>query len=320
MSDAGGGAAGGAAVGAGAGFLVGGPLGAGLGAALGGSMGGSLGGGKSAAKNAGRAAQAQQAAALDLQNRTLEFAQTSQANAVSAAQSPQELAALGEAYGAQQKQLTSDQQLLASIDPTIMEASKQALGLLRGENAQSVAPELQARQTQRMKLLNNLRSQLGPGAETSSAGQQALNQFDMQTNQLQSQLQQSSLGQLLGVSLSGRPNVNADIAGIGNIAQGYGNAAGRLSNAYLGSGQNLLNAFTQTGQNVVNTAGSQYVQGQLQGQAQQSMFNALANATATGAGYAAARPSGGGNYQIGQQIPQQVQSGGGAVHTMGVPD
>lgn len=287
MSDAGGGFFGGAGAGAGLGFLLGGPLGAGLGGALGGSLGGSLGGGKTAAKNAGRAAQAQQQAALDLQNRALEFAQTSQQNAVSAAQSPQELAALGQAYGAQQKQLSSDQQLLASIDPTIMEASKQALSLLRGDTAQSVAPELQARQAQRMKLLNNLRSQIGPGAETSSAGQQALNQFDMQTNQLQSQLQQGSLGQLLGVSLSGRPNVNADIAGIGNIAQGYGNAASRLTNAYLGSGQNLLNAFTSTGQNVVNSAGAQFVGGQLQGQAQQSIFNALGNAAATGVGYAA---------------------------------
>lgn len=123
----------------------------------------------------------------------------------------------------QQKNLDRQTQLISQLDPTIIEASQQALKLLRGESSSTLAPIQAQRDTQRQQLLSSLREQLGPGAETSTAGMQALNQFDQQTNSLMSQQQQSALGTLGQVGqqfTSQRPDMLREIMGMSSLGQG----------------------------------------------------------------------------------------------------
>ena len=82
----------------------------------------------------------------------------------------------------QEKNLSRQEQLISQLDPTIIEASQQALRLLRGESSSTLAPIQAQRDQQRQKLMNSLRQQLGPGAESSTAGIQALTRFDAETN------------------------------------------------------------------------------------------------------------------------------------------
>lgn len=122
----------------------------------------------------------------------------------------------------QEKNLARQEQLIAQIDPTIMEASQQALKLLRGEASSTLAPVQQQRDMQRQKLLNNLREQLGPGAENSTAGIQALTRFDSETNQLLSNQQQQALAGLGGLATqfnSTRPDMLREITGRSQFGQ-----------------------------------------------------------------------------------------------------
>ena len=192
---------------------------------------------------------------------------------INAAKSPQEIRALKEAQMRQGRSLARQSKLFDSLDPAIMEASQQALQLLRGEEAKSLGPLKQQREQQRKALVDRLREQLGPGAETSTAGTQALNQFDQETSQTISGAQQEGINQMFGIGQAGAQGRSAlnqgaqSLAGIGGM---FGQSAGRMSQAHMGAGQleqggfaNLMNA--QGG--LAAGSGSQFVGDQLKGQA-----------------------------------------------------
>lgn len=189
------------------------------------------------------------------------------------------LASFDQSIAAQEKNLARQEQMAAQIDPTIIEASQQALKLLRGEDAASLNPLKNQRTQQRQKLLNSLREQLGPGAETSSAGIQALTQFDSETSNLLSSAQQSSLsqmGSIAGQFRAAGPDILREASGLGALAQNrYGVASS--------TGQGLFNAR----QPLFNTAGYQFTGQQVMAQHQMSQANAFAN-LAVQAGTAAA--------------------------------
>jgi hypothetical protein len=149
------------------------------------------------------------------------------------------------------KNLKRSEDLISQIDPTIIEASQQALKLLRGEDAGVTAPLKRQRETQRQRLLNSLREQLGPGAETSTAGIQALTRFDAETDSLFSNAQQNAiqgLGNTAGQFNAVRPDMFRDA--MGKVQIGQGNA-------------NILN---QAGQNVIDSAGAEFTEGTIRGQ------------------------------------------------------
>jgi len=198
-----------------------------------------------------------------------------------AAASPQELASFERSVNSAQQLVDRDSKLLDAIDPALMEASTQALKLLRGEDAQAIAPIKAQRDTQRKQLVNMLREQMGPGAEVSTAGQKALQQFDMETNSMLSQVQQGTLGMLLGTAQNQRGQ-SASSTGLLTTAQqnmgiGLGNISNRQTQAVLGAGTAQLGAVTGTGQSITQSAGAPFVQAQLSGQAQQGMGNQLMN-------------------------------------------
>lgn len=193
--------------------------------------------------------------------------------AVKAADSPQELAALERSFAAQETNLARSEKLLASVDPALMEASQQALRLLRGEDASVLAPLKSQRARQRKLLLDQLRSQLGPGAETSSAGIQALTQFDQETSGLVAGAQQSSLGQLLGSAQTssgqGRQGAAQAAGGFAQTGGLFGNIASRKSSAFLGSGVGTAGVAT------IGAAGSQFVGDSLRARGEGQAISAL---------------------------------------------
>lgn len=163
----------------------------------------------------------------------------------------------------QEKNLSRQEQLISQIDPTIIEASQQALKLLRGENSSVLAPLQNQRNLARQKLVNQLREQLGPGAETSTAGIQALNRFDSETSSLTAGAQQQALQNIGGVANqfnSTRPDMLRDIMGLSQLGQGKTNLsyqqAAALSNARQGLQQTAGAQFT--GQAIQGAQGQAY--------------------------------------------------------------
>lgn len=221
--------------------------------------------GMEAAAAAERAAMAQQGAA------GRQYAITSQLTEKPTAEA---MLTFDKSLAAQERNLARQEQLVSQIDPTILEASQQALRLLRGESSSTLAPLQQQRDTQRQKLLNNLREQLGPGAETSTAGMQALSRFDSETSNIMSGAQQQALGNLgalTGQFTAARPDILRETQGFGNLATGRAGLA--FTRAGLLSGQ---------GQNVINTAGAENTGALMRAQGQQALYNQI-----TGAGISA---------------------------------
>ena len=271
-----------------------------------------------AEKQASAAAKAGQAQENEAQKQ-LRLAQESQQQAIQAAESPQQLAALEKQLKSQEKGLAREEQFLSSIDPTLVEASQQALKLLRGEESSSVNPVRQQRERQRKQLLDQLREQLGPGAETSSAGMQALQNFDFQTSQAISGAQQSSLGQLLQSTQQSGQLGRSSLANLGQlglgISSGFGDVAQRGVSAVLG-GQS---AITAAGQGAVSSAGGRFagdavrggalsgiggslIKGGIAGGAGQGLSNAIGGIkNAFSSGPAAANQAGG-NFTLGSNI------------------
>jgi hypothetical protein len=159
-----------------------------------------------------------------------------------AAQSPQQLAALERSYAAAQTQVDTDLRQLAAIDPAIMEASSQVLKLLQGGTAAVNDPVMKQRQSQRQQLLNSLRAQYGPGAESSSIGQKILQQFDMESNTMFQQNQMNSMGNLFGMATT-----RTQGAGFGQmmgVAGGYGDVQNRLLGAEQAGSQGILQGMS----------------------------------------------------------------------------
>ena len=228
------------------------------------------------ANAAQRAAQAQERAAnsqLGFQKEQFADARKTRERAFQeAAASPQELMALERSLAQQTQSLDKQASLFEALDPAIMEASSQALQLLRGEESRTLAPLKSQRDRQRQTLLNTLREQMGPGAETSSAGQQALQNFDQQTSDILNQGQQQSLSQLFSMGQSGavnRGSLNQGIGQLANIGSAFGNINTRRTNALLGGQSGVANAnqgVLTAGQGVIGSAGSKFTADALNGQ------------------------------------------------------
>lgn len=214
-------------------------------------------------------------------------AQSGVANATNfAAATPQELNILGQSYQTANAQLQQQQKLMDSIDPSLMEASKQALAIMQGGTAASTQPMFAMRNQQRAQLVSSLQQQYGPGAESTSIGQRQLQQFDMQTQMMQ----QNAVPGLLGIASNGQAASNLEQANMGlqQVGQGYANIQTRQANAALGG----VSALNPTNQSSLNTAGAGSVGNALRGQAGASFGNNIMNGGVTlGAAYMRGNPN-----------------------------
>jgi hypothetical protein len=208
-----------------------------------------------------------------------------------AAQSPQQLAALEKSLAAAQTQVDTDLRQLAAIDPAIMEASKQVMTLLQGGKAAVNDPMMQQRNQQRQQLVDSLRAQYGPGAESSSIGQRALQQFDMQSNTAFQQNQQNTLGNLFGMATT-----RVQGQGFGqmmNVGQGFGDYQNRILGAETMGSQGILNAMNGQAQ----SAGAPFVGDSIRAGGQRQLFDMAIRggmAYATGGGSEIAGAASGG--------------------------
>lgn len=171
----------------------------------------------------------------------------------------------------QERNLSRQEQMVSQIDPTIIEASQQALRLLRGEQSSTLDPLKNQRDQQRQKLVNSLREQLGPGAETSTAGIQALTRFDSESGNLFAGAQQQALqnlGNTAGQFNQVRPDMFREIMGLSTFGQAKSN---------LGFKQ--ADIMNQAFQPVIGSAGAQYTADVMKGQQNaafgQQLFNGM---------------------------------------------
>ena len=236
---------------------------------------GDITGANQAAEAAQNAANAQARAARQTRSDILTQARRNRQRAGALAEAtPQELAALDRAYSSADQALSREERLIAAVDPSIMEASQQALKLLRGETADVNKPLTDLRNSQRQQLVDSLRNQYGPGAESSSLGQQALRRFDMETSSMFAQNQQSALANAFGIAttdLGGR--LTRGIGTVQQVGQGYSALQERRLNTELNIGAQTIGALSGTSQQLIQSAGAPYVGDALRAQSQQQLFN-----------------------------------------------
>lgn len=111
---------------------------------------------------------------------------------------------LKQALDVNNQSIQQSQRLLASADPALIAAGQQALQLMQGKSAAALAPIQNQRAQQRNQLMQQLTQRLGPGAATSSAGIQALNNFDQETSNMMAGAQQNTLNSFLGYATGAR--------------------------------------------------------------------------------------------------------------------
>jgi len=128
-----------------------------------------------------------------------------------------------------------DNELLDSTDPALIAAGRNALDLLNGKEAPTLGPLKNQLAQQEAKLRAKLTQQFGPGYETTTGGQQALQQFQQQANMTLANAQQQSLGQLLGV-VQNTAGQNANIGTQMSLGQLLGSVQNRQIGALQGFG------------------------------------------------------------------------------------
>jgi hypothetical protein len=116
---------------------------------------------------------------------------------------PSQQANINKAIASQQQNITRQQQLVDSIDPALLEAGKQMTSLLQGQSAPVLKNFQDQRNLQKQQMLDGLRQQIGPGAETSSMGQNMLLKFDQETANMQNGIQQQYLDKVSNLAIGG---------------------------------------------------------------------------------------------------------------------
>lgn len=242
------------------GGAVGGPIGAMIGMGIEGAQGAA-----SAAENAARN---QQALAINASQMT-----------------PAQLALLDKQTEATLGNLRQQQDMLNSVNPALMELGHQTLAMLRGETTAGSSLVASQRADQKAALEERLKQQYGTGYKDTTAGMQALNNFDRQSSESMYGMATSAVPTLAGIYGQG---LNNSQNAMNNLQSVYGNNTGQR-----------INAITGTANQVIQTSGSQFATDIMlgnigQGVAQAAISGAMGGMTGGGAGGAgAAKPSGG---------------------------
>ena len=185
--------------------------------------------------------------------------------------SAQEIEQADRAVELNEQDIARKERLLASADPAIIESGKQALQLLQGEEARTLDPIRRQRQEDKTRLEDTLRAQLGSGFATSTAGIQALNDFDAETGSLLATEQDRSLGRLLGVA--------TQVTQTQGLAGAVGRA-GTLSQLFGAPSRRRVAAITQTP--ITQFAGAPFVQQAEQARLTREAIGGVTGAATTG--------------------------------------
>lgn len=230
------------------------------------------------------AAQAGINAQLGLGNEQLQASEQARTQAVGyATPNASQLAQMGTNLELQNQALITNMQgidrdnaILDSIDPAIKQAGTEAYNLLTGQASAALKPLQDQQARQRTALTQSLAASLGPDYATSSAGAQALAQFDQNAQLTTSQVQQSTLGQLLGVVQ------NANMNPVNNASTAF-NTLGNLNAQGFTMGQNIsagevgaIEGTPPAYQNLYTAAGNSNIGQAIQGQGMGNIFNTAA--------------------------------------------
>ena len=228
------------------------------------------------------AAQAQGTAALEQQAQAQKAAAFATPTAAELDNLSKQINLYDTSYARSQSQIDQlSKQITDTYGQNILEQGQQLHAQLTGAQSQQVQAAQQLRDRQRSQLVSNLTSTLGPGAASTSAGQQVLNNFDFQTSQAISQVSQQSINQLLqgltglqgAQSTAGNSilNINGQLGGMLNSIQstqagfqnrqynaqmGLANFAGADQVSRLGSDAASSAEWGQIGKGIGNILGA----------------------------------------------------------------
>lgn len=173
-------------------------------------------------------------------------------------------------------------------------AAAQANAMMNGQEASILGPLHNQIANQRAQLVQQLAQQYGPGYASSSAGIQALNQFDQNAQMTLAQAQQSSIGQMSGIAMAGSQAMSGNMAQMGSSmnqsAGTYGQISQGLATRQMAPYQAAIGGIIGT--NPSQYAGANQVSDMTMGNIGQQLLG-----RAIGAGTSAAMggaPSGGG--------------------------
>lgn len=195
--------------------------------------------------------------------------------------SPQEIAQLNRAISLNEADIIRKDRLIASSDPALIEAGKQALDLLNGAEAKTLGPLKSRIAKEEQTLRQKLAAQLGTGYENTTAGIQALNAFQESSNNALSSAQNQTLAQLLGVAqdTSSRYGAQTNIANAGSFATLFGNQSNRRVAAITGA--------------PITNAGAGFVNDLQSARGVQQTIGQMYQAAGIGASYLSGMPAGG---------------------------
>lgn len=198
---------------------------------------------------------------------------------VGAGYTPAQMSAYDDALSKQEASVQRQETLAQSLSPALVSAGKQMNDLLQGQSAPVLQNLQNQRGLQRQQVIDQLKTQIGPGAETSTAGQQALQKFDADTANMMSGAQQSYLSQLQGVVQSGNSIESGISQGSGMQASIQGMDPQTRANTLKA---NIIQGGTQQSQGaqqaMINAAGGQYAGQQAQGKMLQGLGQNIASA------------------------------------------
>lgn len=229
------------------------------------AVGSSLYGASQSADAARRAGQATDRASQEWQKQT--EAMRKEALASYDQYVPGQQAAVDKAMQAQSVNLSRTQKLVDNIDPALIEAGKQTKQLLEGQSAPVLSNLQQQRQVQRQQMLDSLRQQIGPGAETSSMGQNMLMKFDSETSNIMSSAQQSYLSQVSGLALDGgrvtSGTLSAMSESLAKLGQQWGDIGATRAKILEGTMASSDRAYQSNVETAAGQAAGGYAQGAL---------------------------------------------------------
>jgi len=161
-----------------------------------------------------------------------------------------------------QQTATIDQlqkQITDVYGPAILEQGKILFEQLRGESSGVVKSFNNQRDRQRKQLQAQLVERMGPGALTSSAGVNAMNDFDQKTSDMSAQIEEQALNGAVNrvISLTGAQDATSK--GILNSYNSMSNLLSNISTGYGNIQTRQVNAAVGTQSPVISSAGSQYV-------------------------------------------------------------
>lgn len=224
--------------------------------------------------------------------------------------------------------LSKMQAQVDAMDPQVKAAGKNLYDLMSGKAAEMLGPIQAQIDLQRKQMMSNLSSQMGPGFMSSTAGLQAMTNFDIQTSSLVAQTQFQAISQAsnvysstAGMQQQGQNAITSQFGSAWQLAQNA-NSVALQANQY---GANRVTSATEFGQqmqqnaqqNMMGMAGGQFAGDAYLGSAKaQQASNMMGTLFSAGGFFGSGGPYG----QKGAGSPQGGGGGKGGGYSGGMSD